>query len=60
MQETTLARYLADILMVSTSSDGRGRGLVQWNTATAIGCLGTEVEAVMHCGEQASNVMVLF
>ncbi|KAH8093745.1 hypothetical protein BXZ70DRAFT_949037 [Cristinia sonorae] len=51
MQETTLARYLADILRVSTSSDGRGQNLVNWNAATATGCLGSEVETVMQLGE---------
>ncbi|TCD68425.1 hypothetical protein EIP91_010826 [Steccherinum ochraceum] len=48
MQEKILARYLADILLVSTASDGRGRGLANWNASDAVGCLGCEVEAVMQ------------
>lgn len=50
MQETKLARCLAGVLLVSTFPDGRGRKLIEWNGEATLGCLGSEVEAIMRLG----------
>ncbi|PCH44474.1 hypothetical protein WOLCODRAFT_105197 [Wolfiporia cocos MD-104 SS10] len=47
MQETRLARYLVDILTVSTAQGTPGSKLLNWKEEESLGCLGTEVEAIM-------------
>ncbi|KAL4248499.1 ATP-dependent DNA ligase family protein [Abortiporus biennis] len=50
LQETLLARYLAEILNVSTEKEGRGRALKEWNDESSLGCLGVEVEKILKFG----------
>ncbi|KAJ3484873.1 hypothetical protein NLI96_g5327 [Meripilus lineatus] len=45
LKETKLAQYLSDILNIS--GDGGGESLRTWNSADALGSLGSEVENVM-------------
>ena len=58
MQETTMARCIADVLGLSTRQNGRGRVLADWNASDAVGCLGTEVEEIMQSLGQVGVLML--
>lgn len=54
LQETRLARHLADIFSVSTSSNSRGTRLRDWKSEKTLGCLGNEVRTVLEASSPVS------